>query len=183
MRRHVFSFAALAFVISTLVSPNAQAQTQTPEAAIDHFKTALKLSDRGEIDRAIEEYSKAIAISSRLDNPKKLVARNPVNSFTGLDDAVELSTENIRVIDPFTSHAYNNRGLLRYQQGDNLGAIEDFNAAVRIRPSLAAAYLNRAAAYRANGDSQSALQDLDRAIKLKKDFFQAYNNRGSLHHD
>ena len=135
MRRHVFSFAVLAFVLFSFVST----QAQTPDAAVNHFKNGLKLTERGEIDRAIEEYSEAIALSSRLDRRKKEAPRVSISSFNGPDETLDLSSQNIRVIDPFTAHAYNNRGLLRYQQQDYLGALEDYNAALRIKPNLAAA--------------------------------------------
>ena len=178
MRRYLFSFSLLAFVIFTCVSASAQ----TPDQAVSHFKKALKLTSSGDVDGAIEEYSRAIAISSQLQ-PQRGASRNPAQSFAGAEEAREFTDTGIRVIDPFTAHAYNNRGLLRYNRTDYFGAIEDFNAAERIKPSLEAIYLNRSAAFRATGNTQAALADLDRAIALKKDFFQAYNNRGSLHHD
>src|SRR5689334_1241889 len=176
MRHRVFSSVVLALIISAFISAHAQ----TPQAALDYFKEGVKKTDRGDYDGAIEDFSRAIALSSRLDK-RKQSSRNQVSSFAGTNilDAKELE-ENVTVIDPFTADAYNNRGFARFRKTDFVGAIEDFNAALRIRPALVVAYLNRAAAFQANGDSERAMKDLDKAVSLKKDFSQAYVNRGSL---
>ena len=170
MRRYAMLFA----VVSLFLPATVFSQTPTPEAALSHFKNALKKSGKGDLDGAIEDYTRAITLSSRFDT------RKPSGNSVTKGDA---SAEEITVVDPFTANAYTNRGLARFHKGDYLGAIADYNQALRIRPGLHTAYLNRAAAYRASGDPQTALKDLDRAIALKKDFFQAYNNRGSLHLD
>lgn len=172
MRRYGLFFAVIALVLSTSVS----VQPQTPEAAVNHFKNALKKTGNGDLDGAIEDYTRAIVLSSRLDANRSNSTR-PGNSFA------ETSTDNITVVDPFTANAYSNRGLARYQKGDLEGAIADLDQAIRIRPTLAVAYLNRAAVQRANGDPAAAMKDLDRAVALKKDFFEALSNRGSLRHD
>src|SRR5690349_14890481 len=159
MRHRVFSFALLTLILGGFIS----IQAQTPNAALDRYKDGLKKSDRQDFDGAIEDFSRAIVLSSRL-SVRKEAARSSVNSFAGVDDS-----ENIHVIDPFTANAYNNRGYARYHKGDVMGAIEDFNAALRIRPGLVIAYLNRAAALQLNGDSAGAMKDLDKAVSLKKD--------------
>src|ERR1051326_7998185 len=114
----------------------------------------------------IEDFSRAIALSSRLSVRKE---SRVASSFAGGDDV-----DDIRVIDPFTANAYNNRGYARYQKGDLLAAIEDFNSALRIRPTLLIAYLNRASALRASGRNEEAMKDLDKVISIKKDFYEAY---------
>src|SRR5690349_7561440 len=158
MRRHVLSFIVLALTLSTLIS----AQAQTPAADIDHFKNGIKKTSQGDLDGAIEDYSRAIALSSHLNSSRK--GRASASSFADSSDA---ATDDVRVIDPFTANVYSNRGLVRYQKGDYPGAIDDFTAAIRIRPGLEIAYLNRAAALRANGQWEPALNDLDKAIALK----------------
>jgi tetratricopeptide (TPR) repeat protein len=179
MRRALFLFFVLALTFSCFNF----VQAQTPDAAINHFRNAEKKTAKGDLDGAIEDYSRAIVLSSSLQT-RQPAARISGHSFTS-SDAVDVADESsdIRVINPFTANAYNNRGLIRYRKGDYPGAMADYNDALRIRPGLAAAYVNRAAALAATGDKLNALRDLDRAIALKKDFFQAYSNRGSLNHD
>src|SRR6185369_6627681 len=138
MRHRVFSFALLALILCAFIST----QAQTPEAAVNYFKDGLKKTDQGDLDGAIEAFSRAIALSSRLDKGKQSSARNPASSFTGssVPTAAEVLNDNVTVIDPFTADAYNNRGFARFRKGDFVGALEDFNAALRIRPALVIAY-------------------------------------------
>jgi len=140
---------------------------QTPNRAINHYRDGARKVDNGDLDGAIEEYSRAIAISSRLNS----------------SDSDTSETSNITVVNPFTANAYTNRGVARYRKGDFEGAKADFDAALRIRPGLAYAHLNRAATRRELGDIQGALSDLDKAISIQPKLFEAYNNRGSIRHD
>src|SRR5215217_3023978 len=155
---------ALLFAFVSLCLPIAAfGQTRTPEAAVNHFNNATRKINGGDLDGAIEELTRAIGLSSHLEGFNNS-SRSLANSFN------DYSAEEIKVIDPFTANAYNNRGLVRYKKNDFLGAIEDYEEALRIRPGLPSAYLNRAAAFRALDNSDAALRDLDRAIELKKDF-------------
>ena len=138
-------FRALLFAVVSLSLPvTVFSQTGTPEAAINHFKDAVKKIDGGDLDGAIEDYTRAITLSSHLSSRNSNSRLK--NSFS------DYSTDSVTVIDPFTANAYNNRGLVRYKKQDYAGAIEDYDQALRIRPGLPSAYLNRAAALRANGD-------------------------------
>ena len=166
MRRYAISFA----LVSLLLPATVFSQTRTPEAAVGHFNNALKKSGNGDLDGAIEDYTRAIRLSSHFDTSK--TSDRLGNSYT--------DPNTITVIDPFTANAYSNRGLARFKKGDYAGAIEDYNQALDIRPGLASIYLNRAAAFRAQRDPEAAVKDLDHAIALKKDFFEAFNNRGSI---
>src|ERR1044072_258934 len=170
MRRR---YAILFALVSLLLPVTVFSQTRTPEAAVNLYKNALKKSGNGDFDGAIEDYTRAIRLSSHFDTSK--TSDRFGNSFT--------DSNTITVVDPFTANAYSNRGLLRFKKGDYVGAIEDYNQALEIRPGLASAYLNRAAAFRSKGDLEAAMKDLDRAIALKKDFFEAFNNRGSIRLD
>ena len=172
MRRYAIFFA----LVSLLLPVTAFSQARTPDAAVNHFKNGSKKIGSGDLDGAIEEYTRAIRLSSHISAGKNVDTRLG-NSLS------EYSSEEVTVVDPFTANAYNNRGLARFKKDDYPGAIDDYNQALKIRPGVASIYLNRAAAFRAIGDFPSALKDLDRAIALKDDFFEAYSNRGSLRLD
>src|ERR1044072_6750643 len=145
---------ALLFAVVSLCLPlTVFSQLRTPEAALTHFNNANKKTSNGDLDGDIEEYTRDIRLSSHLDG-FNTSRRRLGNSF---DD---YSTEGIRVIDPFTANAYNNRCLVRYKQKDFRGAVEDCDEALRIRPGLPSAYLNRAAALRELGEFNAALDDL-----------------------
>ena len=63
--------------------------------------------------------------------------------------------------------------------GDNRGAIEDSDAAVRLDPNLAEAYKIRGDAKSNLGNHNTAIIDYDIAIHLKPDYAEAYYKRGS----
>ena len=107
MRRCAILFA----VVSLWLPVTAFSQMRTPEAAVNHFENALKKTNNGDLDGAIEDYTRAIRLSSHL-SPSRNSNSRLGNSFT------DYSTETITVIDPFTANAYNNRGLTRYRKGD-----------------------------------------------------------------
>lgn len=74
---------------------------------------------------------------------------------------------------------YVNRGVLRMRKGYYDKALEDYDAAINLRPNIGEAYLNRGAALIYTSDFASAIAPLDRAIELdSRDLFAAYYNRG-----
>ncbi len=57
-------------------------------------------------------------------------------------------------------------------------AIEEFNAAVRLRPGYAKAYSNLGAALRKRGQCAEAILALQKAVELDPQLVEAYNNLG-----
>src|SRR5436190_1198617 len=156
----------LAFAV-ILISSNVLVCAQTPDAAIYSYQRGTKKLEQGDLEGAIEQYTRAIEISSHLISTKR--ARGAWENANKFDSAVE--SDRLTVIDPFTARAYTNRGVARYHQDDFDGAVGDFDRAIRINPGLAEAYVNRGAARRARGDLQGALADYDRALAIKSDLF------------
>ncbi len=74
--------------------------------------------------------------------------------------------------------AFNNRGILRYELRNFLGAISDYTRAIEIDPQSAVSFNNRGNAYESHGEPDKACRDFDRAIELDKNLFDAYLNRG-----
>ncbi|HEY3931223.1 MAG TPA: tetratricopeptide repeat protein [Verrucomicrobiae bacterium] len=75
---------------------------------------------------------------------------------------------------PETAETINNRGEAKRKQG----ALEDYNRAIELKPTLASAYNNRGFVKRDKKDLNGALADFNKAIELKPDLTAAYNNRG-----
>src|ERR1044072_8090933 len=91
MRRYAILFA----LVSLLLPATVFSQTRTPEAAVNHYKTALKKSGTGDLDGAIEDYTRAIRLSSHFNTSKS--SDRLGNSFT--------DSNAVTVIDPFTANA------------------------------------------------------------------------------
>jgi tetratricopeptide (TPR) repeat protein len=77
--------------------------------------------------------------------------------------------------------AYNIRGIGYAEKGDNARAIEDYNAALAIKPD-AIYYNNRATAYGAVKQYEKAFDDINRALKIMPTYADAYYNRGLFYY-
>jgi tetratricopeptide (TPR) repeat protein len=64
-------------------------------------------------------------------------------------------------------------------QGDNQGAIADYNQAIAINPRDSEAYKNRGLTKNALGDNQGAIADYNQAIAINPIYSDAYYNRGN----
>ena len=88
------------------------AHGQTPDAAINYFEHGYKKVDKGDLDGAIADYTRAILISSRLGSGPDSLKRSL------LDSKLNSEWDSVSVVDPFTANAYNNRGAAFYKKGD-----------------------------------------------------------------
>jgi tetratricopeptide (TPR) repeat protein len=175
MLQRISLFLALLILFSA-----ALVHAQTPASASTYFDHGTMRFRKGDLDGAIEDFTKAIEISSRL-GPTKLVRGNSVRGASGFSDSDSIgAASSITVIDPLTANALTSRGLARYEKGDIDGAVADWERAIRINPGLAAAYLDRGCARYAKGDAQGALADWNRAIQINPHLAEAYCNRGGL---
>ena len=75
-----------------------------------------------------------------------------------------------------------NRGQQQYENKNFDRAIEDFTAAIALKPKrLAMAYNNRGNAYYMKGDDKAAIENYTRALDIDDDYAAAYTARGLLH--
>jgi tetratricopeptide (TPR) repeat protein len=79
------------------------------------------------------------------------------------------------------------RGIERFGKNDIVGAINEYDQAIRIDPKLAEAYFNRGKAKRAGGDLDGAIADYETMAEIDQslafnnhDITQAYLNRGYI---
>lgn len=83
-------------------------------------------------------------------------------------------------LDANCSHAFSNRGLLLKKKSDLNGALEDFDAALRVNPCICQTVFARGHTRELLGDLGGAMTDYNEAIKLKPDFAAAYRHRSAL---
>ena len=67
---------------------------------------------------------------------------------------------------PESAYAYGNRGVAKAALGDAEGAIEDFDAAIRINPEYTEIYYDRGRAKATLGQKEAAQVDFEKAKKL-----------------
>lgn len=95
---------------------------------------------------------------------------------TALVESGQLSQDNLALALILRGSAYRNTG-------DYDRAIQDFNAAIRIKPGIANAFNNRGITYDYKGEYDLAIRDYDQAIQLQPDYPDAFNNRGLVYQE
>jgi predicted Zn-dependent protease len=95
--------------------------------------------------------------------------------------------EAIALLDPYVAaHPRDARALVlrgdcKADLGDNKGALDDYNSAIKIEPEYAYAYVTRCETRLALHDNAGALRDCDTAIRLSANDALAYEDRGDVH--
>ncbi|MFN0157003.1 MAG: tetratricopeptide repeat protein [Bacteroidota bacterium] len=146
-----------------------------PSHVDSHRVAGNAWSDKGDYDRAIVEYNKAI----ELDPNSSVIYYNRAISYDDKEDydraiadyskAIELKSD---FVDAFT-----NRGICYAKKRDYGLAIADFSKAIELEPE-AEAYYNRGNTYIDSADYDLAISDFNKAIELTPGYVRAYNNRG-----
>ena len=144
--------------------------------AFAFYKRANGYYERGQYDRAIEDYNHVIGL-----NP------NHANAFSNrgatyarkgeYDRAIESYDEAIR-LNPKHADAFSNRGVAYARKGDYDRAVENYDEAIRLNPKHAAALYGRGNAYRRKGDYDRAIENYDEALRLNPKHANAFSNRG-----
>ncbi|MDZ4767927.1 MAG: tetratricopeptide repeat protein [Chloroflexota bacterium] len=83
--------------------------------------------------------------------------------------------------DPASPDALARRGYARSVQGDDAGALADFEAALTLNESAIDVYVNRGALYMRQGNFALAIADLTLALALEPDNTRALHNRAVVH--
>ena len=77
-------------------------------------------------------------------------------------------------------HAYMERGRIKSESGDKLGAIAEYNKAIEIDSNYAVAYYKRGNENSDLGNNKDAIADYSKAIEIMPDYAFAYSNRGTV---
>lgn len=139
--------------------------------ASTYYNRGTAYSNKGEYDKAIKDYNKAIEL-----NPDFAGAYNnrgfAYYHQSDYDKAIENYNTAIE-LNPDDVGAYNNRGAAYANVGNYKKTIEDFTKAIELNPDSHEAYYNRGLAYTEKGDSDKASKDYNKAIELKKAYKKA----------
>jgi tetratricopeptide (TPR) repeat protein len=86
-------------------------------------------------------------------------------------------------LQPRNADAYYNRALIRHEQHDLQGAIEDYTQAMRLNPEDPDPWHGRGNARYDRGDLSGAIDDYTRAIRIKPDSAVLYVSRAFARYD
>lgn len=78
------------------------------------------------------------------------------------------------------STVYINRGSMKVRLKDLEGALEDFDRAIKLKPSEATAYFNKANVLRRMKRWSEALRDYSQCIAIDPEYLKVYTNRGAV---
>jgi tetratricopeptide (TPR) repeat protein len=145
-----------------------------------HFKNAAALGEKGDLDGAIVEYSKAIDIAP--DFESALVNRGATYERKGeFDRAIADFTKAIRIgPKSVTVIGLVNRGIAYQKKGELDRAIKDHTRAIK-QSGAAGAYFNRGNALAGKGDYARAIADYTKVIALDPRAAAAFQARGAAY--
>ena len=133
------------------------------------YNRGVAYGNKGEYDRAIQDYNEAIRI-----NPGYADAfNNRGNAYADkgeYDRAIQDYDEVIR-INPEDAVAFIARGLAYWYKGEYDHSILDCDEAIRIDPSSTEAHFNKGLAYAGKGENILAIENFDNAVRLSPDYY------------
>ena len=152
-------------------SSGASDKEQCADLAVQHGSLLMVL---GQIDRAIEAYSRALEL-----NPRDAEAYNnrgiAYHRKREVDQAIE-DYSKVMELNPGLAIAYNNRGVAHNSKGKVDGAIEDYNIAIGLNPDFVDAYYNRGEVWLRRREWEKAKADLITAKSRGVDIVAAFRN-------
>ena len=130
-----------------------------------HFFRGNSYLNKGDNERAIADYDKAIKLNSKNADfySNRAVAHFNKKNF---DRAIEDASKAI-ALKPNNPGAYNNRGNSYNSIGNRERAIEDYSKAIDLSPEDADYYTNRGYAYFLHDENDKAVADYRKALKLQ----------------
>ena len=102
-----------------------------------------------------------------------LNSRGLRNESGGKFVAAKADYQNAILVLPEYANAHNNRGNMRFWDGDTEGAIADYTEAIRLAPNFCEAYCNRGMAQQRLGYYDEARQDYKMALSMNFEYRDA----------
>lgn len=148
----------------------------SPTDARTYYHRGNAYYEKGDYDRAIENYNMAIVLNPNFSEAyfNRGLAYYNKKEF---DKAIADYTRSAE-LDPRNAVIYNNRGDAHYRKQDFDKAILDYDKAISLNPRYLKAYYNRGLAYACQQDYERAVEDFDKVIELNPNFAEAWHIRG-----
>jgi tetratricopeptide (TPR) repeat protein len=142
-------------------------EKEPEKVLLAYLNRGVAFEKTGQINRAIADYDKAIAI-----DPLYFEAYNNRGVLYGqagmFDKATEYFNKSISM-NPDFEEAYVNRGIAYALSGRDDRALEDFNKVILLNQESAEAYFNRGNLYFRQGNNTLAVSDFRKACDLGKE--------------
>jgi tetratricopeptide (TPR) repeat protein len=145
----------------------------------DFFNAGNDYFKNGEIDKAIDAYTKAVNISP--DHSDAWRCRASAYIRKGLFDKAIEDCNQALAANRANARAYNERAVCHGAKGDLQAALLDYSEAVRVAPSDPMFWAGRAWTFNGLKEFAKAISDAGEAIRLKSDFALPYSERGLAH--
>ncbi|MEM2909185.1 MAG: AAA family ATPase [Candidatus Bilamarchaeaceae archaeon] len=148
----------------------------SPTDAKTYYQLGNEYYERGDYDRAIENYNMAILLNPVFSEAyfNRALSYYQLKNF---DKSISDYTKAAE-LDPHNPFIYNNRGDAYYRKQDYQSAIKDYDKAIQLNSSYLKAYYNRGLSYASLEEYEKAVEDFNKVIELKPDFAEAYHLRG-----
>jgi len=132
--------------------------------------------EKGDYDRAIENYNMAILLNPVFSEAyfNRALSYYQLKNF----DKSVLDYSKAVELDPHNPIIYNNRGDAYYRKQDFQNAVKDYDKAISLNSNYLKAYYNRGLSYASIEEYEKAVDDFSKVIELKPDFAEAYHLRG-----
>jgi len=146
--------------------------------ALAYNNLGLHYKKIGDVNRAVEEYSKAITLQP--DYYRAYGNRSNIYKDLKQYDKAIADCNKVLEIDPNSYLTYTNRGAIYAELGQLDQALKDYNQALAIDPTHANAYFNRGQVHKANSRFQDAKNDFTQYLYYFPGNPGAYEARGQV---
>jgi tetratricopeptide (TPR) repeat protein len=150
---------------------------QNPQCWMAHYELARGLRDRHQLDAAIEEYQRGLAIWPDYADAHYNLAGIYLEKGDA-DKAISEYRTAIR-LQPNDAELHNNLGSALLQRGSREDAIAEYEAALRLHPNLAAAHVNIARALLQTGDLDRAIEHFRASVSTDPANAEAHSDLGA----
>jgi SpoVK/Ycf46/Vps4 family AAA+-type ATPase len=147
-----------------------------PTDAKTYYQMGNDYYEKGDYDKAIENYNMAILLSSVFSEAyfNRALSYYQLKNF---DKSIADYSKSME-LDPQNPIIYNNRGDAFYRKQDFQSAVKDYDKAISLNPNYLKAFYNRGLSYASIEEYEKAVEDFSKVVKLKPDFAEAYHLRG-----
>jgi tetratricopeptide (TPR) repeat protein len=163
VKNSTFSVLIFLMVIAFLFACVSSKAEPDPKA-LEHYQLAEDYASQGQMDLAIEQYTKAISV-----DPEYVAAySNRGIAYQHIDDydqAIADFTQAI-TLDPEHVLSYYQRAVVYHHQGDLDKAISDLNRATELDSNYALAYAVSGQVYFELGEIELAIVNYEKALEL-----------------